>query len=263
MKLILPTIAYWNDFEDLICKLFKCKFPSETVQKYGRTGQYQAGVDVYVSNSGIGIQCKNKNILAGSNLTDAEIKEEVDKAKNYKGKLQKYIICYTGQRDATLQDEVNKINKQHKKVTPPLFNVELMSWEEISEEIKEFPELLIDYLTDVLKKVEDIREHYKKNSAMEYVHKILSNILDEFETGKNGKPYMEMYSSQLSEFLKYLEPHLITRINQLIGEINDFIPASGIELLITGERELRNPRGKIIRELRELVKETSQNNERN
>ncbi|PHE82667.1 hypothetical protein COF80_26955 [Bacillus toyonensis] len=119
-------------------------------------------MDVYVSNSGIGIQCKNKNILAGSNLTDAEIKEEIDKAKNCKGKLQKYIICYTGQRDATLQDKVNKINKQHKKVTPPLFNVELMSWEEISEEIKEFPELLIDYLTDVLKKVEDIREHYKK-----------------------------------------------------------------------------------------------------
>ncbi|WP_142348201.1 hypothetical protein [Bacillus toyonensis] len=72
---------------------------------------------------------------------------------------------------------------------------------------------------------------------------------------------MEMYYSQLSEFLKYLEPHLIKSINQLIGEINDFIPAPGIEILKTGERELRNPRGKIRRELMELVKETTDFNE--
>lgn len=214
MKLILPTIAYWNDFEDLICKLFKCKFPHQTVQKYGRNGQYQAGVDVYVSDSGIGIQCKNKDKLAGSNLTDTEIKEEVAKAKNYKGRLQKYIICYTGQRDTYLQDEVNKINEEHEKATPPLFKVELMSWEEISEEIKEFPDLLIDYLTDVLKKVEDIREHYKKVSVMEKAHKALSDILAEFESNPNETPYLDIYSSQLARNFSYLESSLTIQINK-------------------------------------------------
>lgn len=101
----------------------------------------------------------------------------------------------------------------------------------------------------------------KKTNAMENVHKILSNILEEFETKKSGKPYMEIYSSQLGEFLIYLDPPLPTKINQLLGEIEDFVPMSGIDLLIMGKRELRNPSGKIKAKLRELVKETSLNND--
>ncbi|EEK80265.1 hypothetical protein [Bacillus cereus] len=263
MKLILPTIAYWNDFEDLICNLFKYKYPGENVEKYGRSGQYQAGVDVYISDSGIGVQCKKKDGLAGSNLKVTEIEEEVEKAMNFNPKLQKYIICYTGQRDTKLQDKVNEINKRHKDSEFPLFKVELMSWEKISEEIQSFPELLMAYLADILRRVDEIKYkyNYKKANAMENVHKILSNILEEFETKKSGKPYMEIYSSQLGEFLIYLDPPLPTKINQLLGEIEDFVPMSGIDLLIMGKRELRNPSGKIKAKLRELVKETSLNND--
>lgn len=252
MKLILPTVAYWTDFEDLICKLFKNKYPGETVQKYGRSGQYQAGVDVFVEDSYIGVQCKKKDKLAGSNLKTDEIKEEVEKAKNYNPNLKKYIICYTGQRDNSLQDKVKEINELHKKNSPPLFKVELMSWEEISEEIQSFPDLLMEYLGDVLRRVQEIT----KANAKVSLNKILSNILTEFE-GTDGKPHMTLYSSQLIELLKYLDDDLVIKVNQLLGEIEAYVPENAMDRLIFGEPHGRNPRGPIKTKLRRLVEETA------
>ncbi|MGN4750256.1 hypothetical protein [Bacillus cereus group sp. MYBK220-1] len=142
-----------------------------------------------------------------------------------------------------MQDKVNKTNEEHEKAIPPLFKVELMSWEEISEEIKEFPDLLIDYLTDVLKKVEDIREHYKKVSAMEKAHKILSDILAEFESNPNETPYLDIYSSQLARNFSYLESSLTIQINKLVGEIKSYKPKTLQEKLIMGHIESRDERG--------------------
>lgn len=174
MKKMLPPVAYWQDFEDLIKRLFQSKYPGEIVQKYGRSGQYQAGIDVYVSTIDVGVQCKKKDQLAGSSLGIKEIQVEVKKALQHSPPLKKYFICYTGQKDKKLQDEAKKISDKHKK--RGLFEVVVMSWEDINEEIWDQSEVLLYYLNDLIQEVGSIRGAVIKKSATETLEDLKGQI---------------------------------------------------------------------------------------
>jgi hypothetical protein len=136
--------ANWQDFESLCKKLWGEIWNCPEIQKNGRLGQDQSGVDVFGmpnnEDSYYGIQCKGKTEYNDEQynhpqFTEKEINEEIKKAKNFKPSLKKFYLATTALNDAKIQAFVRKKNIEHKK--KGLFEVHLFCWETIVDLIDE------------------------------------------------------------------------------------------------------------------------------
>lgn len=130
----------WQDFEKLCKKLWgeiwDC---SDTIQRNGRSGQNQKGVDVYGKPKNeteyYGIQCKGKDDYTVSQLSQKEIDEEITKAMNFSPKLKRLIFATTANKDAGIEEYIRQINIEH--IQNGLFEVYLSSWEDIVDLLEE------------------------------------------------------------------------------------------------------------------------------
>lgn len=129
-------------FESLCLDLFREIWNDPGAQKYGRSGQMQAGVDIFGKAAGrrIGVQCKQKDGRLRTQLTVRELEKEVENALGFRPALQTLILATTGPRDAKAQAQARRISKEHE--ARGLFQVEVWSWAEIWNEIQGRAELL-------------------------------------------------------------------------------------------------------------------------
>ncbi len=118
-------------FESLCLDLWREIWLDSNAQKNGRSGQSQAGVDVFGQYDGkwAGVQCKPKDGLLWSNLTNAELEKEVETAKKFAPRLSSFILATTGPRDATVQKRARELDDEHK--IQNRFGVSVWSWDDI------------------------------------------------------------------------------------------------------------------------------------
>lgn len=170
VSLQLPPLDNWQDFESLCCDLWKSIWGDPNTQKNGRTGQPQAGVDVYglptFANQYHGVQCKGKNGDYGSKLTIDEIDVECNKAKNFNPPINNYVVATTSPRDNKLQEHCRSISHNYP------FRVGVWSWDDIKPEVQCRPDLMKkyylgfeDYLTSSSEYVIDINSTQDKLAA--------------------------------------------------------------------------------------------------
>ena len=131
----------WQDFEKL-CKLlwgeiWGCE---DTIKRHGRQGQNQHGVDVfaYVERYGgyCGIQCKGKDEYTNAQLTEAEIDEEIEKAKGFEPEQKKLIFATTANKDAKIECYIRKRDVENRG--KGLFQVDIASWEDIVDQLERY-----------------------------------------------------------------------------------------------------------------------------
>jgi tetratricopeptide (TPR) repeat protein len=124
-------------FESLCLDLFREVWGDPGAQKNGRSGQPQAGVDIYGKDGGVpvGVQCKQKDGLLRSRLTVAELEREVGEARGFEPPLRRFILATSGPRDG-------KVQQRARELSAPGFDVEVWSWEEIWHELYPRRELL-------------------------------------------------------------------------------------------------------------------------
>lgn len=130
----------WQDFETLCKKLWgeiwDC---SDTIQRHGRIGQSQHGVDVYGIPKGetgyFGIQCKGKDEYTHSQLTEKEIDEEISKAKSFTPALKRFIFASTANKDAKIEAYIRKKNVE--SMENGGFEIYISSWEDIVDLLTE------------------------------------------------------------------------------------------------------------------------------
>src|SRR5262245_29691914 len=83
----LPPPNSWDEFEHMCADLFELEWGDRHTKRYGRQGQRQHGVDIYGSpgkDLNAGVQCKGKRASPlPTELTTAEVDEEVEKAKEF------------------------------------------------------------------------------------------------------------------------------------------------------------------------------------
>ena len=140
----IPPPADETTFEKLCLDLYRAEFGDKT-QLHGRRGQKQHGVDIFVPDKNIGIQCK-KIDFNKQNTQDEIIKilkEEIEKAKNFQPPLKRFILAITCKRDAKIQKEARLISKRHKD--QDLFSVEVHSWEDIKDLLDKHPTVCQKY----------------------------------------------------------------------------------------------------------------------
>lgn len=124
----LPIPKNWQDFESIVRDAQALRWKSTTLQKNGRPGQRQNGIDIYGPDDigrFVGIQCKcYKPPLKLKHVTD-----EIKKAESFKGKLVTLFIATTADYDANLQQQVRLLSD--KRVAMGQFAVALLFWDDI------------------------------------------------------------------------------------------------------------------------------------
>ncbi|MDH7790196.1 hypothetical protein [Ochrobactrum sp. AN78] len=126
-SLELPLPRNWQDFETIVRDAMAQRWKSSTLQKNGRTGQPQQGVDILGPDEigrPIGIQCKRVKKLGTS-----DVLEEIEKADKFEGQLVTLFIATTAEHDAKLQQQVRNLSDQ--RVAQGRFSVSLLYWDEI------------------------------------------------------------------------------------------------------------------------------------
>ncbi len=131
--------ANWQDFETLCKKLWGEIWQCPEIQKNGRLGQEQNGVDVYGipanDNGYYGIQCKGKSEYTNKQFSEQEIDSEIEKAKTFTPPLKKLYLATTALSDSNIQAYVRQKNLEHK--SKGIFDLYLFSWEDIVDLIDE------------------------------------------------------------------------------------------------------------------------------
>ncbi|MFW6030442.1 MAG: restriction endonuclease, partial [Halanaerobiales bacterium] len=131
---VLPKPTNWQDFERNIRDLFECVLGDPDTQLNGRSGQPQHGVDVYGYRNQqtdylVGVQCKQK--LDGK-VTEKELRDEVNKAKNFTPKISQFILVTTAPRDQKIQETARIITKELAETQHPI-KVYVWGWQDIQE----------------------------------------------------------------------------------------------------------------------------------
>jgi hypothetical protein len=125
----LPPPSHWQDFENLCRDLWSRLWNDPDAQKHGRSGQPQAGVDVYGrperGKEWAGVQCKLKSTLAEDLLTPKEVEAESEKARTFQPPLSRLTIATTGPSDVKLQETARRLTKAGP------FPVSVASWSDI------------------------------------------------------------------------------------------------------------------------------------
>jgi len=122
----------WQDFEKISARLSEKLYKNSNINRYGRQGQRQNGVDILIeSDEGImGIQCKHTEDFSPSKI-DAEIK----KAEKFTPPLKSFKFFTTHQRDTKIQSYIAEKSQEYRAKN--LFDIGIRFWEDISEKLSE------------------------------------------------------------------------------------------------------------------------------
>jgi len=127
-------------FESLCLDLWKDIWgPASEAQKNGRSGQKQAGVDVFGKNgpeSWVGVQCKQRNEGLRSRLGADELEAEALAAQSFEPRLSRFVVATTGAPDVAVQERARILSDRGP------FPVSVWFWSDILRELDERPALL-------------------------------------------------------------------------------------------------------------------------
>ncbi len=144
-----PTPKSWDEFEEITLDALRIKWDSPNLQRHGRLGQAQAGVDIYGDDylsQKAGVQCKKYD----TELTIETIKKEIKNAEKFRPEIDIFFIATTLPTDSALQKKVRLISKDRNDNKK--FPVGIFFWNDLVQELvtnakifkKHFPHLSLD-----------------------------------------------------------------------------------------------------------------------
>lgn len=206
----LPPLSNHEQFERFCRRVWNTKWQLDEFQLVGRTGQEQKGVDFHGLLNGcrIGVQCKQKNSELGSRITAEEIRREIKKAKNFRPRLDKYILATTAQRDASIQEYVRL---QSEILKEDFFEVDIFSWQDIWEMLiecdpRQQDNIIAEYWHSEIEQYERCRQALRLqgfNQAIESHHRYLFEVYERL-------PVLERHPFSLRDIYVPLECEIQT-----------------------------------------------------
>lgn len=135
----IPKPADEQAFERVSIVLWRGLLKDPNVQRNGRRGQRQNGVDLFGLRKAdpghhVGIQCKLKS--EGHVLTEDEVRGEVTKALTFKPLLKEYFVITTAPDDVAMQELARELTAELRKAGTPIL-VYIWGWNTLEEKIAE------------------------------------------------------------------------------------------------------------------------------
>lgn len=150
MNFILPKLNNADDFEELVRDLFSIKFKNANLQRYGRSGQKQNGIDIvgvagkdHVGNSNAAIQCKNHIIKINDEKLCAEIDTELVAFDSSSFKDSNYYFATSATNSTNVITHVKTINDERQENSKG--PIVVLFWDDISREVINNQALLYKY----------------------------------------------------------------------------------------------------------------------
>lgn len=144
MQFIFPKPVEWNAFEDIVCDVFARKYQNLNLQRYGRSGQRQHGVDIagYTVRGLLGVQCKHR---PRADIQTAEIDDEVQESASFSPGLAEYVIATSADRDVKSHSHVLDIARLRESAGT--YIVSIKYWDDICNWLAEYPDLVYKHFT--------------------------------------------------------------------------------------------------------------------
>jgi len=140
MNYLLPRLPNANDFEELVRDIFSVKLKNPNLQRYGRNGQKQQGIDIvgiagrdYIANSGAVIQCKNHASNISKKKICSEINDELIDFDKSPFKESKYYFVTSADNSTDVHNHVKNINEA--RTLEGKSSVEVVFWDNISRDL--------------------------------------------------------------------------------------------------------------------------------
>jgi tetratricopeptide (TPR) repeat protein len=148
----IPKPKDWQAFERHCRLLFERSLNDPAVQNNGRSGQRQHGVDIFGhrgSGTGrlVGIQCKGKDSDYGHEVSEAELKAEIEKTKKFKPALQEFILVTTAPDDAKIQQAARLLEEKVRAEGRDL-SIQVWGWGRVQQEINRFTDVVTEFHPD-------------------------------------------------------------------------------------------------------------------
>jgi len=181
----IPKPADEQAFERASVVLWRSILNDPAVQRNGRRGQRQNGVDLFGIRDGnadwqVGIQCKLKS--DGHFLSEDEVRDEVKKAQTFKPSLKEYFIITTAPDDVAMQELAREITQDLAKSAEPM-RVFVWGWNTLEERISEDPNAYKAFdPSSALFTAEILAETISISAGQQAMHEDLSARLSRIET---------------------------------------------------------------------------------
>jgi len=132
-------------FETQCMKLGKVMINARTMNKNGRRGQAQKGVDVWGRRDNnvdhiVGIQCKQKGF--GQELEEKEVREEWEQALTFVPPIEEFFILTTADNDAKMEELARVLSVGLLKTTGRSVSFDIWGWGRICDELIDYPDLI-------------------------------------------------------------------------------------------------------------------------
>lgn len=139
----------WQDFEALCHDLYQEIWGDPNAVRHGRSGQPQAGVDIYGRDKNgrfTGVQCKLKDGTVGAQLTERELRDEVNSAKTFMPPLDVFILATTAPPDVKILQVARDLDDEHRAIG--IFRVHVIAWDTLQLLLQKHPEVAERQLGD-------------------------------------------------------------------------------------------------------------------
>jgi hypothetical protein len=128
----IPAPTDWAEFEDIVLSAMRIRWTSTDLQKHGRSGQAQQGVDIFGSDDlgrFVGIQCKKSK----DPIKEEEITAEIINAESFQPGIAAFYLVTSRELDAPLQRKVRLLSED--RVKQGKFPVKILFWDDIIKDL--------------------------------------------------------------------------------------------------------------------------------
>jgi hypothetical protein len=180
MTFQLPKPTADDVFEDLVCDVYRIIFRNPNLQRFGRKGQEQFGIDIIGKDNNTGhihaIQCKchTQRSKLSDKLLLEELKSELEKFDNGGIKADMYMFVTSLDASARIQQEVIKVSEERQ--ASGKCRVEIIFWSFIQDHTLEDTELLRKYFFKLLPNaklenysIPDFNLRYRSTLSLSYL----------------------------------------------------------------------------------------------
>lgn len=199
----LPPPRSWDDFEDMVADVVRKRWVTPHVSRNGRSGQGQAGVDVFglarhLNQQYAGAQCKNVERLAV-----ADVREAAELAESFVPTLCEFLIATTLPRDASLQTAVRVLNMQ--RLRDGKFPVEILFWDDVFQDLATDRPLLAKYFPDAVRLIEP--DPQPRFDVQWIVDAAVTSIVEVPGAARDLYDFIDVLDLYDAEELEYLHAH--------------------------------------------------------
>ena len=157
----IPKPSDEQAFERCSELLWRCILQDDGVQIHGRRGQRQNGVDLFGIRDGdpnqiVGVQCKLKS--DGKILKEDEVRNEVEKALNFRPRLSEYYIVTTAPDDANLNQlslDLSDISSEGREKN---IKIRVWGWHTLEREIRRHPRAIQAFDPSYMLEIDQIKQ---------------------------------------------------------------------------------------------------------